>query len=91
MPEFAINKLQRVQNVAARVKVQQHDADAEEIELAACDVSLDIQSSDYRCQPSRNRAGNPAFWHISRIPAFLPERPAFQALFRNNKNWGKSQ
>ena len=39
-----------------------------------------------RCQPSRNRAGNPAFWLISRIPAFLSERPAFLALFRNNKN-----
>ena len=47
----------------------------------------------HRCQPSRNRAGNPAFWLISRIPAFLRERPAFLrecpaflALFRNNKN-----
>ena len=35
----------------------------------------------HRCQPSRNRAGNPAFWCISRIPAFFPERPAFLALF----------
>ena len=35
----------------------------------------------HRCQPSRNRAGNPAFLHISRIPAFLSERPAFLALF----------
>ena len=40
----------------------------------------------HRCQPSRNRAGNPAFWLICRIPAFLRERPAFLALFRNNKN-----
>ena len=40
----------------------------------------------HRCQPSRNRAGNPAFLLISRIPAFLRERPAFLALFRNNKN-----
>ena len=45
------------------------------------------------CQPSRNRAGNPAFWPISRIPAFLRKRPAFLrkrpaflALFRNNNN-----
>ena len=30
--------------------------------------------------------GNPAFWLISRIPAFLRKRPAFLALFRNNKN-----
>ena len=36
----------------------------------------------HRCQPSRNRAGNPAFWLISHIPAFLRERPAFLALFR---------
>ena len=36
--------------------------------------------------PSRNRAGNHAFWLISRMPAFLRERPAFLALFRNNKN-----
>ena len=40
----------------------------------------------HRCQPSRNRAGNPAFWLISRIPAFLRKRPAFLAFFRNNKN-----
>ena len=39
-----------------------------------------------RCQPSRNRAGNPAFLLISRIPAFLPERPSFLALFRSNIN-----
>ena len=39
----------------------------------------------HRCQPSRNRAGNPAFCLISRIPAFLRERPAFLALFRNIK------
>ena len=38
-----------------------------------------------RCQPSRNRARNPACWLISRILAFLRERPAFLALFRNNK------
>ena len=38
-----------------------------------------------RCQPSRNRAGNPEFWLISRIPAFLPERPALLTLFRNKK------
>ena len=38
-------------------------------------------SDMHRCQPSRNRAGNPAFWRISRIPAFFPERPAFLALF----------
>ena len=42
--------------------------------------------SVHRCQPSSNRAGNPAFWLISRIPAFLPERPVFLALFRNNRN-----
>ena len=35
----------------------------------------------HRCQPSRNRAGNPAFLRISRIPAFFTERPAFLALF----------
>ena len=40
----------------------------------------------HRCQPSRNRAGNPAFWLISRIPVFLPERPAFLDLYVNNKN-----
>ena len=40
----------------------------------------------HRCQPSRNRAGNPAFLPISRIPAFLRKRPAFLALFRNKKN-----
>ena len=34
-----------------------------------------------RCQPSRNRAGYPAFWLISHIPVFSPERPAFLALF----------
>ena len=28
----------------------------------------------------------PAFWLISRFPAFLRERPAILALFRNNKN-----
>ena len=40
----------------------------------------------HRCQPSRNRAGNPECLLISRNPAFSPERPAFLALFRNNKN-----
>ena len=40
----------------------------------------------HRCQPSRNRAGNPAFWLISGIPIFLREHPAFLALFLNNKN-----
>ena len=34
----------------------------------------------HRCQPSRNRAVNPACWLISRIPAFLRERPAFLAF-----------
>ena len=42
--------------------------------------------SKRRCQPSRNRAGNPAFLLVSRIPAFLLEHPAFLALFRNDKN-----
>ena len=54
------------------------------------EVVLDQVGRGHRCQPSRNRAGNPAFWFIiwfiSRIPAFLRERPAFLALFRNNKN-----
>ena len=40
----------------------------------------------HRCQPSRNRAGNPIVLLISRIPAFLRERPAFLAIFRSNKN-----
>ena len=35
----------------------------------------------HRCQPSRNRAGNPAFLSISRIPAFFREHPAFLASF----------
>ena len=39
----------------------------------------------HRCQPSRNRAGNPAFWLISRIPVFFRKHPAFLALFRNIK------
>ena len=47
---------------------------------------MTLRNASHRCQPSRNRAGNPAFWLFSRIPAFLPERPAFLALFRNNKN-----
>ena len=54
----------------------------------ACD-GMDIAcivSDIHRCQPSRNLAGIPAFWHISRIPAFVLERPAFMALFQNNKN-----
>ena len=33
----------------------------------------------HRCQSSRNRAGNPAFWLISRIPTFLREAPTFLA------------
>ena len=52
IPEYAITKLQRVQNLAARVvtrhafvKVQQHNANAEEIALTACEVSHNIQSS----------------------------------------------
>ena len=45
-------------------------------------------SSDHRWQPSRNR---PAFWLISRISAFLRKRPAFLALFWNNKIGWKSQ
>ena len=49
-----------------------------------------MKDRHHRCQPSRNRAGNPAFWHTSRIPAFLPERPAFLALFGNNKKVMKS-
>ena len=32
-------------------------------------------------QPSRNRAGNPAFLPISCIPAFSRESPTFLALF----------
>ena len=39
----------------------------------------------HRCQPSRNRAGNPAFWLIYRISAFLPERPACLTLFRKKQ------
>ena len=45
----------------------------------------------HRCQPSRNRAGNPAFLLISRIPTLLRERPAVLDLFRNNKKRLKSQ
>ena len=50
IPEYAIKKLQRVQNLAAPcrhtfVKVQQHNAATEEIALAACEVSHHIQSS----------------------------------------------
>ena len=41
--------------------------------------------SIHRCQPSRNDAGNPAIWLISRIPAFLRERPAFLAYFEISK------
>ena len=37
-------------------------------------------------QPSRYRAGNPAFLLLSRIPAFLRERPAFLASFREKKS-----
>ena len=44
-----------------------------------------IKRLNHRCQPSRNRAGNPAFLLISRIPAFFRERPTFLVLFRNNK------
>ena len=51
----------------------------------AQDVTTSM-SYGHRCQPSRNRVGNPAFWLISRIPAFLRGRPEFLALFRNNKN-----
>ena len=46
-------------------------------------IAMCPKFKSYRCQPSRNRAGNPAFWLISRIPAFLRERLAFLALFRN--------
>ena len=35
-----------------------------------------------RCQPSRNRVGNPAFRLSSRIPAFLQKRTACLAIFR---------
>ena len=50
IPENAVKRLQRVQNFVcpcrhAFVKVQQHNADAEEIALAACEVSHNIQSS----------------------------------------------
>ena len=38
-----------------------------------------------RCQPSRNRSENPACWLLSHIPAFLLERPAFLALFQEEK------
>ena len=44
------------------------------IAVAECRCRHDMM---HRCQPSRNRAGNPAFLRISRIPAFFPERPAF--------------
>ena len=49
IPEYAIKKLQRVHNLAARVvtrssKVQQHNANAEEIALAACEVSHNTNS-----------------------------------------------
>ena len=47
---------------------------------------LTPKMTPHMCQPSRNRAGNPAFWLISRIPAFWRKRTAFLALFRNNKN-----
>ena len=51
IPEYAIKKLQRVQNLAARVIMRsskyrlQHNANAEEIALATCEVSHNIQSS----------------------------------------------
>ena len=33
--------------------------------------------TQHRCQPSRNHAGNPAFWLFPRIPAFLRNFPHF--------------
>ena len=40
----------------------------------------------HRCQPSRNRAGNPANLVVSRIPAFFPKHPAFLGFFGGEKN-----
>ena len=39
----------------------------------------------HRCQPSRNRAGNPANLVVSRIPAFFPKHPAFLGFFGEKK------
>ena len=39
----------------------------------------------HRCQPSRNRAGNPANLVVSRIPAFFPKHPAFLGFFGGEK------
>ena len=40
----------------------------------------------HRCQPSRNRAGNPANLVVSRIPAFFPKHPAFLGFFGGETN-----
>ena len=56
------------------------------VECSAYATSPSNLRKHHRCQPSRNRAGNPAFWLISRVPAFLRKHPAFLALFQNNKN-----
>ena len=45
-----------------------------------------IVSLLHRCQPSRNRAGNPANLVVSRIPAFFPKHPAFLGFFGGEKN-----
>ena len=45
----------------------------------------------HRCQPSRNRAGNPANLVVSRIPAFFPKHPAFLGFFGGEKNRRNSQ
>ena len=39
----------------------------------------------HRCQPSRNRAGNPANLVLSRIPAYIPKHPAFLCFFGEKK------
>ena len=43
-------------------------------------------NESHRCQPSRNRAGNPANLVVSRIPAFFPKHPAFLGFFGGEKN-----
>ncbi len=57
-----------------------HLLDVETNHSKAVLLDGEVTMLNHRCQPSRNRAGNSAFLHISRIPAFFPERPAFLGL-----------
>ena len=81
-PRYFLNAKKLKTTVAARSPTGQRHRPSER--------RNNLNGSLHRCQPSRNRAGNPANLLISRIPAFFPKHPAFLGFFGGEKNRRKS-